>query len=355
MRPKLRSGHEIIHLERGESVIGSLTYGLAEKLTDRHGVLKQLNEILNGTHDHADCVEEVAQALGVPEERADQFISELCGRGHIEDADAGTILSQWDQERYSRSALYFGWISTTGQLNRWGYQECLLNKRVVVLGAGGIGSAIATHMVASGVGSLRLVDFDSIELSNLNRQYLYVEQDIGRKKAEVAAERLQQMNLRCDVTYQLCKLAGVADVMKVAEGADLVFRAADEPDQIPYWVSESARLLRVPWIDCSYTGPVVNCCLYCPGVTGCYRCVQEAELARKQREGWAGAHSESAPGFNAAFGPVVHMAASLAAMEGVRFLAGLGPRTLGRALHLNLFTCEHIYAIEVPKDCSHGY
>lgn len=123
MRPKLRSGHEVIHLERGESVIGSLTYGLVEKVADRRGTLKRLNEILNGMHDRVDCVAKLSQVLGVSEGWADQFISELCWRGHIEDAEAGTILSQEDRERYSRNALYFGWISTTGQLNRWEYQE----------------------------------------------------------------------------------------------------------------------------------------------------------------------------------------------------------------------------------------
>ncbi|MBC6493917.1 ThiF family adenylyltransferase [Microbacterium sp. 4-7] len=141
---------------------------------------------------------------------------------------------------------------------------------------------------------------------------------------------------------------------RILAETDLFFRAADRPDQMPYWVSDEALKLGTPWIDCSYAGPMINCCIYVPGLTGCYRCLRGAARERLASEGRLGSFSESPPAFNAAFGPVVHMAASLAAYEGIRFLTGLSPQTIGSSFHQNMFDYAHSYVVEVPGDCPHG-
>lgn len=73
-------------------------------------------------------------------------------------------------------------------------QRLLGEARVVVIGAGGVKSPLLYYLVASGVGSIRIIDFDSVELSNLNRQILFTEHDIGRNKAEAARDRLLELN-----------------------------------------------------------------------------------------------------------------------------------------------------------------
>src|SRR5262245_27242621 len=78
-------------------------------------------------------------------------------------------------------------------------QERLHDARVVTIGAGGVKSSMLYHLVAAGVGSLRIIDFDRVELSNLNRQILYSVDDIGRNKAVAARERLMRLNDEIDI------------------------------------------------------------------------------------------------------------------------------------------------------------
>ncbi|WP_088330954.1 molybdopterin-synthase adenylyltransferase MoeB [Lacimicrobium sp. SS2-24] len=78
-------------------------------------------------------------------------------------------------------------------------QEILLNARVLIVGVGGLGCPAAQYLVASGVGEVTLNDLDQVALSNLQRQILFTEQDIGRNKAEVAVNRLQQLNRHCQL------------------------------------------------------------------------------------------------------------------------------------------------------------
>ena len=73
-------------------------------------------------------------------------------------------------------------------------QEKLRSSRVLVVGAGGLGSPVLFYLGAAGVGTLGIVDYDVVTLSNLNRQVLYTVKDVGRHKAEIAADRLHQLN-----------------------------------------------------------------------------------------------------------------------------------------------------------------
>lgn len=353
MFPKIRSGHAIVHLERGQSVIGSMTFGLGHIVKDPHGALLALNNILDGSRAFETAVEEIASVTDTSYESAFRFLEDLVENGHIEDVSAQTTLSEAEQQRFSRGAHFYSWISKHAETNRWRPQELLREAHVTVLGVGGIGGVIASHLVAAGVGSIHLVDADVVELSNLNRQYLFGMSSIGQRKVDAAAQRLNELNPQCDVTVTHKRIAGMADVANLMTKTNLVFKAADSPDDIPYWVSDAALSVRTPWIDCSYTGPIVNCCIYAPGISGCYRCMRDSERSRLAEEGRAGAISETPPEFNAALGPVVHIAGSLAAYEGIRFLTGLTPRSVGQALHQNTFDYRNSYIVPVPGNCPH--
>ena len=98
----------------------------------------------------------------------------------------GSELSSKDLDRYSRQIMLEE-IGYQGQLN-------LRNAKVCVVGVGGLGNPITTRLVAMGVGRLRIVDRDVIELSNLHRQTMFDESDVGQVKVEVAAKKLQKLN-----------------------------------------------------------------------------------------------------------------------------------------------------------------
>lgn len=95
-------------------------------------------------------------------------------------------LSEEQLERYSRQML----LSDFGGVG----QEKLLNSKVLVVGAGGLGSAVIYYLASSGVGNLGIVDFDKVELSNLHRQIVHGEKDLGKSKAKSAKEKINSIN-----------------------------------------------------------------------------------------------------------------------------------------------------------------
>src|SRR5450755_2507954 len=98
---------------------------------------------------------------------------------------------EWRDSRYNRQEA----IPSFGSIG----QEKLGNSRVCVVGAGGVKSSLLLHLAAVGVGHIRVIDFDKVELSNLNRQILYGVSDIGKFKARSAAARLRDLNPDIDV------------------------------------------------------------------------------------------------------------------------------------------------------------
>ncbi|WP_044575763.1 HesA/MoeB/ThiF family protein [Arthrobacter alpinus] len=354
MKPQLRTGHDIIHLDRGVSVVGSMTYGIGQEIVDPEGLLLELNNIFDGTRELDAALLEFSQKSGVSLAGAQGLLTQLEENGHIEDSSALTSLTEQEKERYSRSAHYFSWIAKEAKPNRWTPQEQLKSSSVCVLGVGGVGGAIAGQLAASGVGRITLVDFDVVEESNLNRQILFGTSDVGRPKAQAAADRVREINPLSHIEYFNEKVESPERLRELFDNHTLVFRAADHPDDLPFRVSDAALKTNTPWIDCSYNGPMIVCCTFVPGVTGCYRCVRESEKIRLAELGKSSMYSDHVPDINSALGPVVQIAGSLAAYEGIRLLTGNRPQTVGRALHQNMFIYSHSYEILIPEDCNHG-
>ena len=121
-------------------------------------------------------------------------------------------------ERYSRQLSIIG---------REG-QEKLRNSTVLVVGVGGLGSAVTTYLVASGIGKLLIVDPEVVELSNLNRQVIHWVRDLGRAKVESAKEKLKELNPEVEVVPIKAKLSEVVD--EVVKEADVVIDALDNWD-----------------------------------------------------------------------------------------------------------------------------
>src|SRR5574340_583412 len=130
----------------------------------------------------------------------------------------GSELSSKDLERYSRQVMLEE-IGYEGQLK-------LKKSKACVVGVGGLGNPIVTRLVAMGIGTIRIVDRDVIELSNLHRQTMFDESDIGQVKVEVAAKKLKKMN--SDVIIEALPVS-VNDytALDVVEGCDVVIDALD--------------------------------------------------------------------------------------------------------------------------------
>jgi molybdopterin/thiamine biosynthesis adenylyltransferase len=150
-------------------------------------------------------------------------------------------------------------------------QQKLRDASVLVVGAGGLGAPALYYLAAAGVGRLGVVDDDVVELSNLQRQILYTTDDIGRGKAETAAERLRALNPEVEVTA-FTERVRAANVLDLVRAHDVVVTAVDNfPTR--YVLNDACVLERKTLVDGAVLRMVGLAMTIKGGETACYRCL----------------------------------------------------------------------------------
>jgi molybdopterin/thiamine biosynthesis adenylyltransferase len=160
--------------------------------------------------------------------------------------------------RYDRQIRIEGWD-----------QEKVNNATVLIAGVGALGSFIATNMTLSGIGQLILVDMDTIETSNLNRQLLFRKRDVRRYKSEVAARRLRRMNPDIDIISLPRKLENIQ--RKYYEKADVIVAGLDSFDA-RRWLNSLVVDLKKPFISGGMYGLMGHVQRIIPYETPCFEC-----------------------------------------------------------------------------------
>jgi len=127
-------------------------------------------------------------------------------------------------------------------------QELLRKKKVVIIGCGGLGSAAAELLLRAGVEHLTLIDKDKIELTNLGRQLLYEEKDVGKYKAKVAKEKLLKINSRAKTDAHVLYLDNKN--LSLLDNADLVLDCTDNLET-RFWINYHCHKNKIPWIYAS--------------------------------------------------------------------------------------------------------
>ncbi|MFV2173757.1 ThiF family adenylyltransferase [Actinomadura sp. LOL_016] len=141
--------------------------------------------------------------------------------------------------RHESARNFFAWIDTAPRSSPYEAQSEIKDARVGLLGLGGTGTAVAAGLVSSGIGALHVADFDVVEESNLTRQLLYTEHDIGLPKVDRAVERLRAMNGRAKVTGDTVKADGPDGIAALMDDCDAFVLCADEPDpDIMFWTND---------------------------------------------------------------------------------------------------------------------
>lgn len=149
-------------------------------------------------------------------------------------------------------------------------QRKLLDARVLVVGAGGLGAPVALYLAAAGVGKLGLVDFDTVELSNLQRQVIHHTHDLGKKKTVSAAQAIAELNPDVQVIQHDIRLTS-KNALDIIAGYDIV---VDGCDNFPtrYLVNDACVLLKKPNVHGSIFLFEGQSTVFMPG-KGCYRCI----------------------------------------------------------------------------------
>jgi molybdopterin/thiamine biosynthesis adenylyltransferase len=171
------------------------------------------------------------------------------------------MLTENELERYERQIRIFG---ADGQ-------ERLKNAKVFVAGAGGLGSAISIYLAAAGVGRIRIVDREKVELNNLNRQILHCGEDIGREKAVSAEEKLKKINP--DVSLEaISETIEENNVLELVDDFDLIVDAMDN-FHTRYLLNKAAIVKNIPFFHGAINGLYGQATTIIPGKTACLRCI----------------------------------------------------------------------------------
>jgi adenylyltransferase/sulfurtransferase len=205
-----------------------------------------------------------------------------------------------------------------------GGQERLLASRVLLLGAGGLGCPAAQYLAAAGVGTLGLVDFDRVDVSNLQRQILYGTADVGRPKVAVARERIAALNP--DVKVETFETRLAADnVLDLLAGWDVV---VDGTDNFParYVVSDACVLLGKPNVHGSVLRFEGQVSVFDARRGPCYRCVYPEPPG-------PGEVPSCAEG--GVLGAVPGLVALVQAIQAVQLVTGVGEPLVGRLLQID--------------------
>jgi molybdopterin/thiamine biosynthesis adenylyltransferase len=174
-----------------------------------------------------------------------------------------------EEDRYSRQSLIPGWN-----------QEKLDNSIVVLVGVGAIGSYVATILASSGIGKLVIIEFDTIELSNLNRQLLFRNEDVGKPKAEIAAQRLRELNPDIIIEFHQGKMEEVP--VAVYKEANVIIGCLDTFIG-RRWLSSMALNVKKPLILGGMFAFLGDVQVIIPFKTACFECqplVPDEELAQ---------------------------------------------------------------------------
>jgi molybdopterin/thiamine biosynthesis adenylyltransferase len=279
--PRIKPEHTAYRTIDGNIRIGSTIHGPAAELVGPPEWLHGLFDVMDGVRAPADIAVGLTERHpGLAESDVFEALEQLHHAGFIEDSGAALPdeLSPRDLERYSRGMPFFRWIDREPRTSSWDFQVRLRNARALLIGLGGSGGAAGLALAASGVGHLHCVDGDSVELSNLNRQTLYREADIGRPKADTAVERLRSVNSDVEIHGETRSIGGQEDfAVLLRDGYDVLVLCADEPAAIRRWANRACLETGTAWVTGGYHGPVVSAGMYVPGSGACWECLHEQE------------------------------------------------------------------------------
>lgn len=348
LRPRIKPEHRAYRTVDGNVRIGSVIYGIGAEIEDPDGWIWTLTEVMDGTRTADGIAAEMTAAHpAVPLDTVSAAIADLRDAGFVDDAAAPLPegLGDRDRVRHARGVALLRWMDLSSRASPWNAQLRLRRARVLVLGVGGTGGVAAQMLVAAGVGQVHLVDPDVVELSNLNRQLLYREADIGRPKVDAALAALHGLNSDVTVTGERREVGGPDDLVALlapGEGRsryDLLVLGADRPPEIRRWANRVCLAFGVPWVEGGYRGPLVTAGVHRPGEGPCWECQRAGEDARRDLRLRPGQSEDAASPrmpWNPASAVTAGLSGTLVAHAAMALLTGVPPMTPGFRYGINL-------------------
>ncbi|UTA47477.1 molybdopterin-synthase adenylyltransferase MoeB [Simiduia sp. 21SJ11W-1] len=207
-------------------------------------------------------------------------------------------------------------------------QQKLIDAHVLIIGLGGLGCPAALYLAASGVGQLTLVDHDTVELSNLQRQIAHTEQCIGLAKVESAKAQIHAINRHVKVNSVHTRLSDSA-LAKAVESADLVLDCTDNFDA-RFAINQACVATQTPLVSGAAIRWEAQVAVFAPALGGaCYECLYKP-----------GANIQASCAESGVIAPLVGIIGNLQALEAIKLLTGVGQPLVNRLLLLDAKTLQ---------------
>ncbi len=235
------------------------------------------------------------------------------------------ILSESELERYDRQML----------ISSWGLegQRKLKASKVVVAGIGGLGCPSSLYLAAAGIGKIILADRDTFKLSDLNRQILCCQRDLGRFKAEVAKEKLEALNPEIEVEAIIAEITKDS-ILNIAGDADIVVDGMDNW-RTRFLINEYCVRNEIPFIHAGVSSLHGQMITIIPSKGPCLRCIFRKTPSEIKKF--------------PVFGSTPALFAELQVMEVVKLITGIGQPLVGRMLFINAKEMA-FETIEIKRD-----
>lgn len=335
LRPRIKPIYPAYRLDDAVFRIGA-QLGITAEFDDPEGQLWTLVSALDGRP--------FAEAVATVQRRFPHLTdADIAGGLALLDAEGFVEESLPDEgadipERYEANVNYFSrFVGLTG--DRFEPQRIINRSNILLLGLGGGGSNVLSLLAGLGPRSVTIVDHDVVEQTNLGRQLLYREADIGRPKAQAAAEAVAQMNSSIEIRAVEQKIRSVDDVAALLPGHQLVISAIDEPPFVAQRIVNKAVV--AAGVPCVFAASQVTrgrVYTVIPGVTGCFDCLN-VHYSQRDPQFVSQFSAFRDVDFNPpsiAYGPAIYILTATIVDEAVRVLTGYTPpRSLGTQFELN--------------------
>jgi len=242
----------------------------------------------------------------------------------------GSELSDEELDRYSRQVMLEE-IGYQGQLK-------LRNSKICVVGVGGLGNPITTKLVAMGVGTIRIVDRDVIELSNLHRQTMFDDADVGEIKVDVAAKKLQKLNSNVKIEAFPISVNDYT-ALEVVDGCDVVIDALDSVNA-RYSLNKACVAKKIPFVTGAAVGVTGQVFTILPKKSACYHCMfpslDEDSMPTCSIEG---VHPS-----------ILSIIGGIEVAEAVKVILGKKPTLADKILHVDLENLDFVHTKTFKAD-----
>lgn len=268
IKPQIKNVHGVLFLEHKIRIGDGLGY--AVEIDNPDGKYSSFIKMLNGKYTY----EQILDKSLLSREEVDEGLQALNDYGYLEESEDQTndLLSDSAKSKYK---VNLNFLSTLNEDSKYSSQKKLMNSHVLILGLGGIGSNVCMALCELGIGKITAVDFDRVDPSNLNRQLLYDENDIGRLKTAVAREKIEKFNSMVDLQTIDKQIFSYEDIENILsqDSYDAVVNMADYPTgYIDSWVNRACVKFNIPLFAAVVNKKWGRVYSVIPHKTACYNC-----------------------------------------------------------------------------------